>query len=1256
MAAKIDVESDVVLNLVKSYKDVNNDLETMASGCKKPDIPKCLDIGSNIDGLMGVVQNAEAKLGTKMLDVVGVLNDTIDILKKSDGFDLVELYHIEDNFDIKYNGGDFVEQILKDEAKITMEEFIDLLNCSDSMFSNLYDEIKKDFQNKLILEHQSFLMNKEPKIINGLIESIYVSNTKYKIGTEDFKKGLEDFKNTFANFVLSNNVDYPHDDKYMKDESNIPSNMWFGEEIADYDKALLLLSFGKQDIIGYNIGNFCRGYENNNFEYKYDTFEYSDSFQTLINANNWFNNDFENYDIKQIVSDYQALLEGLTSSANSNAEGVINIINSATGKSLDKDLWIYALDENHYLDSMYRNNPNLTTEDIVQNTFNGSYLSNIYSEYGIDGLNSLLGTYFDSILDDKDFGLKSCLSNGLLAKLSNVNCFENVYKSISVPAEEYISKKLELDKSKENFNMALARSLDTSNVTENDRTNALRYLGDNVKYLKQWQIDTYALLWNKDTNIDFEEKYLKALDDKVYHNTVASGKGYEAAIEQLIKMNLGSLSDKEIEKIVCDIFGVGYSIAGGLYDGILNSIKGVARLVTADGIMSVDDYRQSYLQELLSTDFRIYTDYYNKNSANHDYVVNMLSNNYDLDNLSKYKDKNGMNIFDSEYLKKAEENNLTLYEMLYQKGYINQDEYLKYYNLDQRKNDGNMWLYSGLGENLVFKDIGKWTYNISSGIGNMAIPMALAAFVNPAAMSAWMFASVTGNEREQLLLSGKNNDLGTYLHAASKGLMAVGTEKFLGALTGYGAKADDILSVFKMDNSLMTKFMSTGFGKTFAKVLSNQVNETVEELVENVGYHLSDLIADGTIPDGNALWKETWLTALTTFATTPLINLMGKGMQEIKYNYGNRRHTHNMNVFDANYSNNELAQFTKDGVLDYEGFVSFLFENGRISNVSLERGNTQLTGSDVTSVPKVVMEVLEYFKNPDEKLSKLRDELSMLFVDKDSSISDEQLEKIAFITKLLCADSSYRSEHLDILKDITSWIGSYKEQNIESKNAGSVDYDGINIQLYGEDLEFLKQSVIKLKRAIDELPKVLRNMITDMKIYDSSNPYNLYFLLDHYPNDKSHLQFIADATCNYVTQTISFYKEWARQSESSMLGTLKHETGHSIDATFSTQDGWFTDLFDSWKNAKEKDSSSVSSYGDTNIREDFAESILGYFNDTTLFKSMFPNRARILDAIVDTYNAEGLDEHRKNEIMEIFKDSESFRDELLHKLFGTYNN
>ena len=243
------------------------------------------------------------------------------------------------------------------------------------------------------------------------------------------------------------------------------------------------------------------------------------------------------------------------------------------------------------------------------------------------------------------------------------------------------------------------------------------------------------------------------------------------------------------------------------------------------------------------------------------------------------------------------------------------------------------YLQEFLSDGGFHNDILKLNYDLSSSVGNMVIPMALSAFVSPHAMSVWILSSTVGSEREKTLRSGQEENFNTWFNAVAKGIVAVGVEKTLGAFKGYGGKSDDLLKIFTSDKEYITKLMGTNLGKKLAYGISNSVNETIEELVENAGGYAIDLVSGRDI-DLGGIPKETWETIYMTMLTTPLINMIGGSFQNSKHSFINRQEVHHFDGYDAKYSRAEIQKFTDNqGNVNKKAFFQYLMENGRINNI-----------------------------------------------------------------------------------------------------------------------------------------------------------------------------------------------------------------------------------------------------------------------------------------------------------------------------------
>lgn len=827
MDAKIDVESDVVLNLVKSYKDVNNNLETMASGCKKPDIPKCLDIGSNIDGLMGVVQNAETELSTKMLDVVGVLNDTIDELRRNDEINLVD-YLFSENDMSSINKSDILA-----DFNLSYDEYITLVDNVNELFDGVYANLADNIKCNIGFSGKSFLNKTVPSTVNIMVENTYLKYSKRRVGSNEYQEGLEEFKSSFANSIFrSYEIDI---NNFDINKSEIPKDLW--ESSDDYGKSLLVLSYKSVNFNQEFNNKFNLAIKESGVEYG-SSYEYSQTLSELKSLYEFYNIDFDTKlegksgkeQVNELIKTMRTYSDNLEKSYKS-----LDNTDYLQFYGYDENSWEKVLRDNGYIDDEIITK--YGKDVVLQQAFNSDFLAGIAKKDGIEKVYTMLESYYgdeSSIILDDLFKVGQW-GRSLGSKLALKSTYQTLYDDISGIYDKSSKDKITLDACVSNYKMMLSSLIDTSKVTDNDVENAKNLIGANAKYLEDSELRTYASLYKE--NPSYADKLL----NDTYYNIIQSGIGHDQAVIKYKDMTGEDkrklLYDITGNSIISDMLGTASGLINapviGMVDGVIKSVRNVADVALADGKMDSFDYNLYYLQELLS---------------------------------------------------------------------------------------------QGGTQN----DILKLGYNLGSGVGNMAIPMALSAFISPMAMSAWIAASTFGSETEQGLRDGEEKNAQLYANAISKALVAVGSEKLLGALKGYGAKEGELLGIFNSDAKLMTKFMSSPVGKMLAYNLSNSVHETGEELFENVAGYVIDKATGKEVNISN-IPAETWETIYMTMLETPLINIMGAGFQNSKYSAGNRQTEHDFNGVTATYSNNELSNFyDENGNFDRAGFIKYLTNNNRL--------------------------------------------------------------------------------------------------------------------------------------------------------------------------------------------------------------------------------------------------------------------------------------------------------------------------------------
>ncbi len=884
--ATISINLTTISQAIKKFKRMNSIISDCQQYTGSSGITgELLDVYNSLDDNTSTLLS-ELELYIKSLSTV--TDTSLNIYEATDNQKYSELEGLisylfdvhEENMNTVTNtlSSDSPDTLISQVTILSSNEYMTSFNEMNSFFDEQYVDILNDFKVKLSVQYQSFLSKTVPTVLNTMVEDIYSRNASNAYGSKEYKEGLVDFK---ENFAVSVSQKYQINiENYDVENTNIPTKLWNSGN--NYDKSLLLLTYKTTDFKA--LQNTFEENIQNSFNSKYtisNNIPYLENSFNLINIANQFytrdfsevlNSDEPEQEIKKIIRDYQSLINNpnLLPGNNSLNIEVLNPIGVDYQKKAEA--WYETLKDLGYLDKV---NNEYSSDIIYQSTNNLEFLLGVMEENGEQGFREVynryyqkLGisseessTYIDSFFD-YNYGDGSNAFNNLLI-------YNGIVNGLKSPVDEFCNNKLKLDATKQNYKLALLESLDTSMVTESDITSAKERLGNDSKYLEDWQIKAYALLNKEDS------RYADLiLSDTLYYN-IQSGKGYDSAKEQVYQMTGETLkqftTNLTKNEVLGNIFGdtlgslLGstYAILGGAYDGVYSSVEGVYEfgegllditgLISSEDRMNANDYRKSYLQQF-------------------------LSGNYSL--LDTEKDK----------------------------------EFFEF--LDNKKTQ---------------LDILKTEYNLASSVGNMLPSMALSAFVSPAAMSAWMFASVTGNEKKQMLINGKDKDGWTYLEAASKGLIAVASERMLGALKGYGAKENDVIKIFKNYDNY------SNFGKFITGTLSNQVNEVGEELFENACNHVLEYVFNGKIPQGSELIAETWETAYMTFLSTPLINFMGTSFQNSDYSLINRQQTHNINGIDATYSQSELLRFVdENGQLDNMKFMDYLRDNGRLSAIELD--------------------------------------------------------------------------------------------------------------------------------------------------------------------------------------------------------------------------------------------------------------------------------------------------------------------------------
>lgn len=874
--------------------------------------------------------------------------------------------------------GDYMDE----NGLISYDDYVLLLDNMDEMYDGAYGEILETLKNDLALRYELFLRDTTPDALDSLIEGIYLNcsgydeneiETSIEIGSPEYYERLETLKQNFSDTILGN---YSESDINSM-MGNIPKYLLEQENITDYDKTLLMLSYNGLCLKDDGNNNFKKwlstsfektGLDEYLIEENYDSI--NTTLKILTQTNDFFNRDFESefrdyYDYdglirvpkkisdyemtKKIIEEYNNFLKSINLTKASDEVFAmdisldINQYNENAGTS-----WRKTLEELGYLKKI---SGEYTDEELYMSTFNNDFLYEVARTGGQEKVYELLKIYYtkhglgERETTDKLDEIFRSYNPIMLNSIVNYGINQDVLASLGDVYNKFCQNKITLDASKANFKLGLLKSLDTTGITDSDMEKAKMLIGNNAKYLEDWQIKGYYKLYQENPDT------AKLLLDDTLYNIIQNGIGYdlactsyEAMSEEKIK-NLVYQVTKD--KYLSEIFGmqIGLRVTPyiGLIDGLIGSMRDAKDFAFADGKMNYRDYYLQHLQEFLSQ--------------------------------------------------------------------------------------------GGISNNIL-----KITYDVSSSVGNMTIPLALSSFIGPEAMTAWIFITTTGKERREMLQGGAEDDARTWLIASAKGLVSAYTERMLSTLPGYGAKQDDILRIFKMDTPLINKLMNSAGGKMFAKFISTEVNETLQELTENAGGYVIDLISGQGI-DWEKVPQETWQTIYMTLLSTPFINLMGEGFQNNKYSLINRQDNHEFNGFEARYSQAELLQFTDaNGNIDYNGLLNFLIENNRMNVTTNPNMLVIKNAQDLLSEIQKMGGLQGYQLNPDGSLSDgLSDGWGIDISSEAIEKHIKNLENLSEIGKKRYLEAI--SHHFELLENPVNNLLIY----------GDVNYDAL-IDLFGNKI------------------------------------------------------------------------------------------------------------------------------------------------------------------------------------------------------------
>ena len=981
---------------------------------------------------------------------------------------------------------------------ITVDEYFTFLSNLDELRESSYQIPLENFKSELALRHQLFLRDTVPEIFNRMVEDAYFQTNELDVNSEKYQEGLVEFKNNFSISILTS---YGVNENFDVNQSNVPAYLW--NDSTDYERALYLLSYSDTGVarINFNKAFNIDSYEGNCYDFMFDYLEESKKIFDLEN--------YEGKNIEEVIKEFQKKYQELVNEKHSFeiAPPMENLLRGLQYQEGFKTKWCEAI-QRMYGEKYSRE---YTQDEIFTETYNNNEFLSLFAKDGH------LYDFFYGLCDGNENAIynlnyefnrgrgNSNLSPSQFYLLNSMDL--SLLENIATPFNELLTKKNQIDASISNMKIGMAQNIDTSNITEEDIRLAREYFGSDWQYLDDWQKESYAAVYlyqqaNRESilkeyyaNPDYYENidpdlYLRdygvasCLQNDVFGNIIASRKGFKEARSEFMTATNDVISEgiKNLTRINLygDIFqfnqSLGFNTLYGFRDGLFGSVEGVYNFFLADGKYSSSDYRKMYYQEFLTADYELYRKYLNNDSE----VLKMLE---DDDGNKRY-------------------------EVLFQNGEIDEVDYYKYSRLNELKDD------TSLIERLSSLD-GKWlltgasnlSYNLASSVGNMAIPMALSAFIGPEAMSLWTFASVTGNEREKLLKAGRENNGTTFLQAGLVGLLAVMSERMLGSLKGYGKREGDILGIFK-------NFEKYGpLKQTMASMLSNSVIETEEELFENIGNYFIKAWFENDIPSIEEIGKETWQTIYMTMLSTPLINMMGEGFQNINVNIPRTININGAEIIctpgelmqlvdrDGNINNGKFVRFLEEKGIDYNDLDSAAADSIRLYKLSQESDHSER---------EKILKRLSTDQAKIEALQYLGDNLSKSDVIRTLSTDQAKIDALRYLTS--------NDSKLDVIQTLsTDWIKVVT--TLDYLNYDLLSFDSHDLLSYDSDD---KKLVIEIDAALRNFLKKMPDDVVFDLLSDVTNDFKRAIIIRNLSTPKAMFEGMcqylsnADAVCRRI--------------------------------------------------------------------------------------------------------------------------------------------
>ena len=467
----------------------------------------------------------------------------------------------------------------------------------------------------------------------------------------------------------------------------------------------------------------------------------------------------------------------------------------------------------------------------------------------------------------------------------------------------------------------------------------------------------------------------------------------------------------------------------------------------------------------------------------------------------------------------------------------------------------------------------------------LALPMGVAlegSTVAEIGASAFLFASTGGRDYAEQMQNGMSRDQ-AILHGIATGGLEVTTEKLLGGLSVFGHESP------------------TNLKQLFISMAKEGGQEVTQDLLSEI------LLGDGipsfeTKEDAIEYFKQKGMTFVVAALSAGEIEggSTAVSIHNIKDIYNNYLNNPNIDVTEADLANLIRRNFPQETVNMSDAEVI-----GKYNEVCLQILNNMNTKVDINKSNSDVPTL----NNEQVNISEQRIQLSEENIEKISNCLDVIKNDNQNQDALNELKSIYNMPNVSDL-EILSIACNQMRLNILSKEGFTTDIDGCQVKVIGDSYK-LNIAQKRLQDIIQSLPESLKVGLKQVNICEESSPMEAYHAVNY-----DMCNFFSEADYSNGVITIWNGGEVLLDRESFI-----HELAHAIDdiiseENFSNSDEWIKAIELDSKNSENKYVSEYSNLSQSSS-EDFADSIVQYFDNPEMFKIKYPNRFYLIEQVLE---------------------------------------